>query len=154
MTWARYALVAALTAACFTPAIAGDEWDYPNAGRRGVNHVSAGRAGQLRVFDCETTDRAEDVVAWYGMRLGMPSDHGLLVAASEGFAQLENDLHVTHGFGHDTDKRKDHTQLVAHITKRHAHVTFVHRPDLNTRMAITISISQTPTGASVHVIQP
>jgi hypothetical protein len=85
--------------------------------------------------------------------MGMKSDHSLVIAASKGFSQLEHDLHVDYGFGHDTDKKKDHTQIVAHVTSRYTHVTFLHRPDLERRVDTTLSISQTPAGASVHVIE-
>lgn len=146
-------LVAILIATCGGVVFADDHWDYPNAGRRGVNEVSAGRGGQLRVFDCETTDPVEEVVLLYAKRMGMKSDHRLVIAASKGFSQLENDLHVDYGFGHDTDKKKDHTQVVANVTSHHAHVTFLHRPDLQRRVYTALSISQTPAGASVHVIQ-
>lgn len=131
-----------------------DDWDYPNAGRTGVNEVSAGRAGQFRVFDCETTDGVEEVVLWYVDRMGIDADHRLVTAASEGFSKLDGDLNLIAGFGHDTDERQDNTQIIAHISTTHAHVTLLHRPVLNQNADVTISISQIPRGTSIHIIQP
>lgn len=130
-----------------------DTWDYPS-GRHGVNNVSAGRAGEIRVFECETTDSVESVVLWYAKRLGASDDDRLSASAIKGFGALKKGRIFSYGFGYDTDNRKDHTQLIAHVTPAHAHVTFVHLPDFTQSSSVTISIAETPTGTSVQVIQP
>ena len=131
---------------------AADLWDYP-AGRRGVNQVSAGNAGQLRVFNCRTIDSVETVFLWYAKRLGLKDDHRLSVTASKGFSTLENSAHFDYGFGHDTKDKRDHSQMMAHVARNDTHVTFLHRPDFKRPSSITISIAQTCKGTSVHVIQ-
>jgi hypothetical protein len=149
------AIVPLIALAVAATARGDNRWDYP-AGRSGVNQVAAGRAGQLRVFDCQTPDSVETVILWYAERLGLAENNTLAVAASQGFDKLpkHKDTKFNTGFGHDTGDRSDHTQLIAHIAPAHAHVTLLHRPDLKRPSSITISIAETPTGASIHVIQP
>lgn len=153
MRLARLAFVTLFSFGMAATTYGEDTWDYPS-GRNGVNQVAAGRAGQLRVFDCQTTDSVETVVLWYAKRLGLKDDHRLSVSASKGFDKLENDTDFNYGFGHDTDNRRDHTQMMAHVTPSHAHVTFLHRPDFKRPSSVTISIAESPNGTSVHVIQP
>lgn len=150
----RIVLVAVAILGMTVVAEADDKWDYP-AGRHGVNQVSAGKAGHLRVFDCETTESVETVILWYAKRLGLDDKHSLLAAASKGFDQLEKDTHYQYGWGHDTDDRRDNTFMSVHIRRGgHAHVSFLHRPDYQLPSVVSISIAKTPAGTSVHVIQP
>ena len=130
-----------------------DAWDYPSGRKKNVGEVAAGRAGELRVFDCETTDSVETVITWYAKKLGLKADHSLMKTAAEGFQKLANPENLSFQIYEDTDKTRHHTQLTAQITPEYAHVTIVHRPDFERPDNLIISIAETPSGASIHLIQ-
>lgn len=146
--------VLVLAAISVSPLLAEEigRWDYP-AGRAGVAQVSAGKGGQLRVYDCETSDSIEQVVIWYFSSLGLDEEHRLLQAARDGFETLSADTHFQHGFGFDTQQRKDDTQMVAHLAEGQAHVSFLHRPDVQQAGVVLISIAEIAGRTSVHVVE-
>lgn len=127
-------------------------WAYP-AGRSGTNFVSAGRAGELRVYECETKDSIEKVVLWYGKRLRLAENHSLMAAASKGFGNNANH-ELSLGSGYDTGQRRDYTQVLAHLRKGGPHISLWHRPDFRQPDTITISIAKGSAATSIHVIEP
>lgn len=130
-------------------------WDYSNMGRFGVSEMRAGRAGEFRTYHHTSNDAVEKVVIWYAKRLGLTEDDRLVVAARNGFANLENDRIINAGSGHDTDECKDHTAIVALLSRKHAHITFLHRQSFDGKQDITISITSTADGqTSIVVIEP
>jgi len=132
--------------------IKSDQWDYP-AGRSNVSQVNAGKAGHLRVYDCKTSDTVEQVVLWYAERLGLPVEIGLFAVAKYGFDSLQADTLFQDDYGSGTDNRKGHTQMVAHLSDGHAHVSFLHRPDIEHSAVVTISIAKFADRTSIHVVQ-
>ena len=86
------------------------DWDYRSESGS-VSDSHAGRAGLFRSYDFVTTDSIELVVLWYAQRFGFPDDHSLVTAAETGFDELSGALKVTSGYGHDTEKRNDHTVM-------------------------------------------
>ncbi|MEP3479576.1 MAG: hypothetical protein ABJZ55_10040 [Fuerstiella sp.] len=134
---------------------ADSQWDYTKEGSVSVSEERAGRAGKFRTFHCTTNDSTEKVAQWYAKRLGPPDKHSLVIAAREGFSKLENDTIIKTGYGHDTEKRKDHTTMLAVLSRQHAHITFLHRPDFAGMRDVSISITSIPGGkTSVVVMQP
>ena len=130
-------------------------WDYTKEGSVSVSEEWAGRAGNFRTFHCTTNDSSEKVALWYAKRLGLPDKHSLVIAARAGFSKLENDKIIKTGCGHDTEKRKDHTTMLAVLSRQHAHITFLHRPDFAGMRDVSISITSIPGGkTSVVVMQP
>ena len=131
------------------------KWDYTQEGSMGVSEELAGNAGDFRTYECTTSDSAEKVVLWYAKRLGLPKDHSLVTVAKKGFSTLENRTMIKTGFGRDTDDRKEHTSMVARLTPTHAHITFLHRSNIDGKQDVTISIASLPDGkTSVVVISP
>jgi len=109
---------------------AGDsDWEYPSVGRGQTGRSSAGKAGQFRNFSSIVTDPIEKVVLWYAERTGLPKDHRLIEFARKGFGKLERQHSISTGTGHDTDDRQDHTLVLAALTSKISHITFLHRPD-------------------------
>lgn len=130
---------------------ADSDWDY-RTDSGSVSESHAGNAGLFRSYNFVTTDSIEKVVLWYAERFGLPEDHSLVAAARSGFGKLSAPLDVTTGYGHDTDKRKDHTTIVGSITSEHAHITFLHRPDFSGRSDVSISLSSVAEGTSIIVV--
>lgn len=119
-----------------------------------VSESHPGDAGRFRSYDLVTPDSIEKVILCYAKRFGLPEDHSLVAAAKAGFSRLPGDLSFKTGFGHDTDKRRDHTNMAGSITSEHAHITFLHRPDFSGRRDVSISLSSVAGGTSIIVIQP
>ena len=150
--------IASIIPLVFLPfALVGDEdtgWDYPKSGPSGVSVESAGNAGQFRTYYCTSDDSVEKVVLWYSKRIGLPKDHSLVLAAQEGFSKLENNRIIKTGYGHDTADQKDHTTMIALLSPKHSHVTFLHRRSFKGNQDVTISIAASPNGkSSITVIE-
>ena len=130
-----------------------NRWDYPlpNAPTE-IHEVSAGRAGNLRVFVCRTTDSVEKVVLWYAKRLHVGDDQNLVRAASQGFKKAEQDS-IQFSTVNDTNERRDYTYFSADFVKSEPHISIWHRPDFNQSATVTISISKISTGTSIHIIK-
>lgn len=134
---------------------AGDtDWEYPAVGRGLNGETSAGKAGQFRRFSSITTDPIEKVVIWYAERLGLPKDETLVRLARKGFANLEQDQSIGTGAGHDTNDRQDHTLVLAALTTKISHITFLHIPDLEGTKNVTISLTASSGVTSIMVIRP
>lgn len=130
-------------------------WDYPQSGPSGISVERAGNAGQFRTYYCTSNDATEKVVLWYATRIGLPHDHSLVLAAQKGFSNLGNDQVIKTGYGHDTVERKDHTTMIALLSPKHSHVTFLHRRSFESNQDVTISIATAPDGkTSIAVIEP
>lgn len=132
---------------------ADSDWDYL-ADSGGVSESHAGKAGLFRSYHFVTPDPIEKVVLWYAKRFGLPEDHSLIVAAKAGFSTLPGTRVVTTGYGHDTDKRQDHTTIAGSVTSEDAHITFLYRPDFSGGSDITVSLSTVTRGTSIVVLRP
>ena len=131
------------------------DWDYPKSGPSGISVERAGNAGRFRTYHCSSDDSPEKVLLWYATRIGLPEDHSLVVAARKGFSNLENDQIIKTSHGHDTDDRKDHTTMIALLSSKHAHITFLHRRSFEGNQDVTISIAGGPNSkTSITVIEP
>lgn len=134
---------------------AGDsDWEYPSVGRGLTGKSSAGKAGQFRSFSSIVTDPIEKVVLWYAKRLNLPKDHRLIEFAKKGFENLEQEHSIGTGTGHDTDDRQDHTLVLAALTSKISHITFLHRPDFLGTKDVTISLTTSSGVTSIMVIMP
>jgi hypothetical protein len=159
MTKAAYVVFLALLFFSMTSiAVHGEDesyWEYPKSGPNGTSVEHAGKAGRFRAYYCKSGDSPEKVILWYAKRIGLPEDHSLILAARNGFSNLEN-YHINKaGYGHDTDDRKDYTTIIALLSSEHSHVTAVHRPSLEANHDVTISIASLPNGGtSITVIEP
>lgn len=150
---ATFAVILSLLGLSVPVYAADGDWDY-QASSGSVSESHAGKAGLFRSYDFVTTDSIEKVVLWYAKRFGLPEDHSLVEAARAGFSKLPGTLVVTTGYGHDTDKRKDHTTIAGFVTSEDAHITFLHRPDFSGGSDVSISLSTVTKGTSIIVVQP
>ena len=130
----------------------GSDWKYPSVGRGQTGESSAGKAGQFRSFSSIVTDPIEKVVLWYAERLGLPKDHILIELARKGFENLEQDQSIGTGAGRDTIDGQNHTMVLAALTTKIAHITFLHFPDLEGTKNVTISLTASSGVTSIMVI--
>ena len=130
-----------------------DFWNYPDKGSSGTSETSLGLAGMVTTYQLSTKDSVEEVVAWYGKRLGLKKDHGLLEAASAGFGKIENASKHWIVY-HDASSKQTAALIIAKISPQHTHITIHYRPSFQSKVSHTISISGTASGTSVIVMYP
>ena len=131
-----------------------EAWFYRSAGFESTNHASMGRAGDLVAFRLNTPDPVEKIVTWYGEKIGLSEEHGLMVAAKKGFATLDEPVNTDWQVYHDTDEQKNATMVVATAGASHAHVAIYHRTGFDSQHSVTVSIARVPTGTDIVVFYP
>jgi hypothetical protein len=149
----RFLTFTALAIVLCSSAHAREKWEYPAAGARGSGYLNNGRSGKFRTFALTTNDPVEKVILWYAKQVGLRDDHSLVKTASVGFSKIDTPSSGSWTIANDTDNKQDGCVISSHIASTHAHVHMVFRPDKNRDRDVSISITQTPKGTSILLIE-
>ena len=149
----KFASLLILIAVVSVSQVSGAEWEYPAGGPTGSGEASVGKAGQLHSYNTLTKDRPEKVILWYAKQMGLGEDHGLVEKANTGFDKLDRINTGDYIVVRDTDKEKSGALIIATLSADHAHVHIFIRPENDSNNDMTISITKTPMGTAISVIQ-
>lgn len=131
-----------------------NDWQYPSAGQSSGGTSSAGKAGDFRKFTGITSDSIEDVVLWYGEKVGISNSDSLLEAAESGFANAKTVRFVNSVHLHDTTDSHTAALVSGMYSSDAAHFMFHYVDGFPAANTLTISLTKIPTGASISIIHP
>lgn len=150
----KLASLLVLIAAVMVSQAFGADWEYPPGGPTGTSEHTLGKTGKFHTYHTVTKDSPEKVILWYAQKLNLKNDDELVKMAQAGFGKLEGVEQLgPNGMGRDFPTDKWGALYSATLSPKHANVHIFVRPENDSINDLTISITQTPTGTAISVIQ-